>query len=396
MKVEQLLANNNYKISYLSQGIHNNIWYYGKVIPYKNKHIELVITSDKKTYANYKKLEPKDNKSNENKEYINEIKDNFGLIYSNTPIEMNNFWSNNSIQDFIVTKENIIDNKELYNKIKNQITKYMDLYDERISTVITLYILSTYAYQMFNSTGYILLTSEKASGKTKFLDLISLMSYNSISVSSPSQSALFRLIEANKGLLVIDDMEIQQHKDEKSKYLLELLRIGYRKNGCIIRNEQIDNKFVPTLFNVYSPKVISNTSGLDPITLSRCIVINLLPTQTNKGKLTPNDEDTIWQEIRDRCHIFVLENYKDIQKIYLNYDNSLFNNRQMELIKGLLSIAKLLGKEIHKEAEEYLNISFNDRDLQDLSSDWEYIILDRKSTRLNSSHTDISRMPSSA
>ena len=50
MKVEQLLANSNYKISYLSQGIHNNIWYYGKVIPYKNKHIELVITSDKKTY----------------------------------------------------------------------------------------------------------------------------------------------------------------------------------------------------------------------------------------------------------------------------------------------------------------------------------------------------------
>ena len=58
--------------------------------------------------------------------------------------------------------------------------------------------------------------------------------------------------------------------------------------------------------------------------------------------------------------------------------------------------ATIYGKELHTAAEEYIENG------TDLPPQFEFlketldVLKDRKSTRLNSSHTDISRMPSSA
>ena len=50
---------------------------------------------------------------------------------------------------------------------------------------------------------------------------------------------------------------------------------------------------------------------------------------------------------------------------------------------------------IRKTMIDYLR-NYYPEDFNDFTESSEYVALDRKSTRLNSSHTDISRMPSSA
>ena len=42
-------------------------------------------------------------------------------------------------------------------------------------------------------------------------------------------------------------------------------------------------------YNCFCPKALTNTLFSDPITISRCVTINLLPTNTEK-KLKPNKE----------------------------------------------------------------------------------------------------------
>jgi hypothetical protein len=172
--------------------------------------------------------------------------------------------------------------------------------------------------------------------------------------------------------LLIDDFE--KIEDEKQPAIMQILKIGYKRDGQTIRTEKIKDRFEPQVFDVYSPKVISNTGGLDSITVSRCIVIRLLKTKTKKGSLEPDEYDSIWQRIRDQCYSFVLQNWEKIRANYLNYKTEAFNNRKLELVRGVLAVAETISPEIAKNLEGFLKQSFEDRDLQDVTNDWSFIL----------------------
>ncbi len=367
MNILELLTNNPTNYQNLSMGIKDGFFYYGKVIEFNNRFTEIIVLSNKKILAN------KTQHGTKNNPEPNEINE-FGIKYKDIPVNTEyNDWSNQSITNFMNSTDTLIDKQELFNKIKSQINKYMDLYDPRISSMISCWIIGTYIFDLFESYGYILLTSQKATGKSKLLKLISLMSRNSIIISSPSESVLFRMIDANRITLCVDDLETFKN-DFRTNYLLQILKIGIDQDSGIPRNEEHKGKYVPKKFNCYCPKVLTNTTSLDRVTISRCITINLLPTDTNKGKLKPNKRDEIWSEIRDECHIFIMENFQEILDIYYTTDFGELNSRELDTTKGLLAIAKFIDEPVYQEVIEYLKESFTDRDLQDLSSDWEYLL----------------------
>lgn len=373
--IEEILTSNPTKYSNLSMGIKDGLFYYGKITEYEDNKIEIIVLSDKRVLANRSVFNNKTDKQ------PNEIND-FGIYYKDVPVNTeNNDWSNESIQKFINSQDRLIDKKELFHRIQNQINLYMDIYDPRITSMITCWIIGTYIYDLFSCYGYILLTSQRASGKSKLLNIIGLLSRNSISVSSPSEAVLFRMINANRLTLLIDDFETFKN-DERTNYILQILKIGIDQDGGIPRNEKYKDRYIPKKFNCYCPKVITNTTSLDPVTISRCITINLLPTTTDKGKLRPNKMDPVWQQIRDDCHILIMENYQEILNIYNTGDFGELNSRELDTTKGLLAIAKFIDESIFEEVSEYLRESFNDRDLQDLSNDWEYLLFKQLSEKV--------------
>lgn len=364
-------------ISYknLSMGLKDRLFYYGKVIEYNDRQLELIVLSDKRVLANYSVFNTKTDKQ------PNEIND-FGIYYKDIPVNTeNNDWTNESIQRFINSKERLVNKKEIYNEIKDRINEYMEIYDPRITSMLSCWIIGTYLYDLFPCYGYILLTSQKASGKSKLLNIIGLLSRNSLSVSSPSESVLFRMINGNRLTLLIDDFETFKN-DERTNYLLQILKIGIDQEGGIPRNEKYKDTYVPKKFNCYCPKVITNTTSLDQVTISRCITINLLPTATNKGKLRPDKKDPIWQSIRNNCHILIMENYQEILEIYNTEDFGELNSRELDTTKGLLAVAKFIDDSVFQEVSEYLKESFCDRDLQDLSTDWEYLLFKQLSEKV--------------
>jgi len=192
------------------------------------------------------------------------------------------------------------------------------------------------------------------------------------------------MINGGRLTLLIDDFETFKN-DERTNYLLQILKIGLDQEGGIPRNEKYKDTYIPKKFNCYCPKVITNTTSLDQVTISRCISVNLLPTATDKGKLRPNKKDQIWQQIRDDCHILIMENFQEILDIYNTGDFGDLNSRELDTTKGLLSIAKFLNDSVFQEVSGYLKESFRDRDLQDLSSDWEYLLFKQLSEKVPTS-----------
>ncbi|MDD3976056.1 MAG: hypothetical protein WC996_02245 [Peptostreptococcales bacterium] len=361
----------------LNQGEFKDNFYFGKVISVKSQQTNCVILSDRNFFVDYESVKVKE-EINENGRVkkikvpmgINEITEN-GLHYRNPIIDCSNFWSNEAINEFILNQDPRIDKTELFNQIKNQLIKYMDIHDSRIYDLITSYIIGTYCFSLFNSYGYLFLNCEKNSGKTKLTNLIGYMAFNSINATNPTESSLFRLCESNKPTFLIDDFE--RIEDDKQKYISQILKTGYKKGGQTLRTDTNNNNQV-RLFDLYSPKVINNVGELDEITLSRCIVIRLLRTKTEKGRLEPKETNKIWKEIRDNCYLFIMQNWKEIKEIYTNYQTDLFNNRDLEISKGILSIAKFISQETHQNIESYLLDSFQDRDYIDYSTNKNYLL----------------------
>ncbi len=262
----------------------------------------------------------------------------------------------------------------LLHTLISHLEKYMDVVDNRSLLLAASFILGSYCYTLFDSIGYIFFNSDKESGKTKFATLIGMMGFHTINCSSPSESALFRITSLGMGLMIVDDFE--NISEEKKNALLQILKIGYRKDGRVIRVEKKKEMFVPALFDVYCPKIITNTTSLDPITLSRCIPIHLMKTLTDKGRLWPDDKLPCWKIIRDACHVFVMENWKAIAKTYEEYECHELNNRDLELVKGYLSIIKVIDNSLHDQLLAYIVGCVKDRETVDMSGSWIYVLLD--------------------
>ena len=184
--IEEILASNPTQYSNLSMGItKNGLFYYGKVIEHKGELLEMVFLSNKQILTNYSTLSTKTEKR------PNEIND-FGIFYQDLPINMGkNDWSNESITKFVSSCNKVIDKKEIYYRVKEQISKYMDLYDERISSMVACWCIGTYIYNLFSGYGYILLTSQKDSGRVIKNNWTS---QGIVSMSVLKWSVLFRMI----------------------------------------------------------------------------------------------------------------------------------------------------------------------------------------------------------
>jgi len=415
-------SGNEIKYYNLNQGQYENHFYFGKKIQIGNKTTDLIVLDNGKTFVNYQALD---------KEKPNQIEE-VGIHYNNPLLQLDNSWSREALIRYIsvvsegsvvypeVASENGGKNTEkfeiqselgqsgsdskpspslptppilytnytnytrttLTTTLKKQLItdlqktqqKYMDVPNKNAFTLTSCYIICTYLYTLFPAIGYLFFHSTSGSGKTKFAEIISFLSFNSVNATSPSESVLFRIIEQTKGLMLVDDFE--NLPDERKNVLNQILKVGYRRGGKTSRSEKLGKNWVPVFFDVYCPKIITNTIGLDLITLSRCIPIHLMKTKTNKGKIGVHPENKHWGILRDACYAFALTNWKEIEDTYWSLDVPELNNRDLELVKPMLAVAKIFGEDVFTELKTYLVELLQERDVVELSDSWEFILFD--------------------
>lgn len=255
-------------------------------------------------------------------------------------------WATKDIKKYLNKKEKIQPGKVFFD-LRELLLKYIDFQQEGDAEIITLWLMGTYCFPIFDAFPYLYFIGVKRTGKTKTLLLIERLAFNAILSSNISPAVLFRLVEAKRCTLALDESERLAYKSQQQE-ILELLNSGYKQGAKAHRISKNKNgNFTIDTFQVYSPKAIANISGLNEVLEDRSITITMIRTDNaEKGNLAVTKRSENWPELRSLLYSFSLDYAKEISQIY-HHDPKVcaLLNRQNELWRPLLSIAKLISQD---------------------------------------------------
>jgi hypothetical protein len=139
--------------------------------------------------------------------------------------------------------------------------------------VLSLWVFHSWAFDAAETTPNISIRSpERESGKTRVIEVASLIVRSSEQVADASISALFRSIEKFRSTLLFDEVDgIFRGRDEESKDLKRLLNAGYRTGATVLRT--VGEQHEPKRFSTFSPKLLAGLGGLPDTLESRCVPI---------------------------------------------------------------------------------------------------------------------------
>lgn len=261
-------------------------------------------------------------------------------------------WSSESVNKFL-QNDFKISLEEAFNKITNHLKENIDLPENTYYSFITVWLIGTYFHKLFNCYGFIFANGVKESGKTKLLSILSLIAFNGVLTSNISPSAIFRSINNEHCSLFIDELENLGKTDLQE--LRSVLLGSYKKGATVKRTEISGNKIKVVNYQTFSPKGMGNISGTDDIIASRSITIPMFrsinPSILNNEILFNNK---VYQEIRDYLYICLMIYHTQVKNIYDKITNSDFKGRFWEIVKPILSVAKLINQTVYDEIYLFL------------------------------------------
>lgn len=341
----ELLDEPEINIQYLDIGESKNIFYYGINIAGR----EAIVTSNKKILRNtYEKFKDREIGKNDILDLID---------YDGYLSDIATLWSRSSVKDFI-TSDNVPEKKECYLKIKDKIDFYMDFDKyEHSSSVQACWVMATYVYPLFYWFPHLLINAPSGSGKSKNGFILMQLSFRGFDLGASAgvtPAQIFRTIEGNRGTAFIDEFE--KIDNDSQKLVNQILNASATRDAYVIRTEQINKKWKSWKFPIFCPKIVCNITGINPTSLSRFIGFNLLKTTTVKGKRKPyrQKDKEAFKPIRDELHILMLNNWKDIKRIYETLELNL-SNRDEDNWLPVCAIAKWLGEDVFDEVNKFID-----------------------------------------
>ena len=173
-------------------------------------------------------------------------------------------------------RENVATATEaLLNELVAYVRRYVVLKDSQAATV-ALWIMHTHAIDAADVTPYLaILSAEKRSGKSRLLEVLSLLVARPLSTANISDAALYRSIADEQPTLLFDEVDaIFGAKARDREDLRGLLNAGYRRGQFVIRMGG------PTMttrekFAVFCTKAFAGIGRLSDTIMDRSIILNL-------------------------------------------------------------------------------------------------------------------------
>ena len=153
------------------------------------------------------------------------------------------------------------------------------------SATVALWIAHSYIFEAARATPYIHFVSpEPGSGKTTALDVLEVLAARAIAIDNISGPALFRLIEADRPSVLLDEVDgvFAKKRSDDAEDHRTLLNSGYRKGKQAIRCGG-KNRDELKRFNLFCPKALAGLRELPTTLAHRTIPIDMKPPRPDEA-----------------------------------------------------------------------------------------------------------------
>lgn len=200
----------------------------------------------------------------------------------------------------------------LVRELTAYIARYMVFADSHTATVVALWTLGTYLYQLLARYPYLLVTSPaKRCGKTRLLELVAAVGFRCRGLTtSPTEAAIFRGAELHGGVEVMDEVEpLMSGRGDRERACQSVLNAGFQRGATVPRVQNLpDGTHDFEEFHVYRPRVLGGVGAFAETLEDRGILITLerkSPTQAT-ARLVWRRLEAEAGPLRDRCAIWAL------------------------------------------------------------------------------------------
>jgi hypothetical protein len=254
-----------------------------------------------------------------------------------SPYPMASRWPLNDIKRFCDEKllaNSPLKSSEVLTHVIDSWKYYLELPDVAGYVYDALWDIGTYFHHLFNSYPYDYKGGIKRSGKTKALTISSCIAFNAVLSSDVTVSAMFRLTHQTKATLLMDETERLANPHESEEYR-NIILAGYKHGGVVFRSEKVEDNWVPTAFDVYSPKRLANISGLDSVLEDRVIQTYMMrPTDRKIANREVNPNDTRWADLRCELYRLYLTYWKEVKGCYEKLNELSREDHLIDLLKN--------------------------------------------------------------
>ena len=192
----------------------------------------------------------------------------------------------------------------LLDDVRRFISRFCVFPDKRCLDAVSLWAAHTHLIEHLHTTPRLaLLSPEAGSGKTRVLEILNLLSANSMFSLNASPAAIFRSLNLGQITLLFDEVDAiwtGRGSDDRHEDLRALLNAGYKRGAMIPRC--VGPSHEVTRFPVYAPVALAGLGSLPETIMSRSVIIGMrrrAPTEFVEPFRSRSHEPEGF-EIRDR------------------------------------------------------------------------------------------------
>lgn len=256
-------------------------------------------------------------------------------------------WPLPALRAFLQNKTAAPTGQQVYDQLVKAYKEYVEYPEDVYYELVPLFIMGSYIFRIFTSTGYLHFNGTMASGKSQNLKLLKAFGFNTSWVSNISTAALFRTVAGSPGIVCIDEAE--GFDGDRGEELRRLLNAGYLAGEPVSRTEKTANdRFQVTQYEIYCPKVLASINPLEPVIQSRCVVIPMAPALRRIEEFDPDDER--WAAVRENLYLWAMANAPRIEALYHEWNQDkrhrlapLILHRQWQISQMYIVLADLIG-----------------------------------------------------
>ncbi|MEM1551632.1 MAG: hypothetical protein QXZ68_07860 [Candidatus Bathyarchaeia archaeon] len=256
-------------------------------------------------------------------------------------------------KDFVAGNVNNVGWLEVYKLVESSVRRFVTLdWDHRLYSVVSCWIVGTYFAEAFSAYPFLYPYGVQGTGKTRLLKTAVLLSRHGFIVTDPTEASLYRMSEAFKPCLGIDESLL-------GPPAWKLIRTAFKRGLKVPRVEKIsrEGEFLLSLFETYMPCAFSATEmprdlGGQEADEARAIFIFMQRCPDPIGR---DPESWDFEEVREKLYLLRLTRSPDVLNALFKLENSGLKlyGHEREIWLPLLAIASLISEDVYENVLSY-------------------------------------------